>query len=226
MGICNIYLLGPVKGRYILIDAGVKGKEKLFFRNLKRWNIAPSQIAYIIITHAHHDHIGALHAIKEATGAGVIIHEKEAHILKQGIITIPRGFTHFGKIMSFLGKKFLEGRQAFEPIHAEHQVGHGEYSLDDFGFPLSIIHTPGHTDGSISVVDKSSPQTFVGDAMFNVPLLPAGRIHPPFADDATLLPGSWENLLKYSARYYYPAHGRRISRALLEKEHIARKTSR
>ena len=224
-GICNTYLLGPVKDRYLLIDAGVKGKEHIFFKNLKRWDIPPEAIDYIIITHAHHDHIGALHPIKEATGARVIIHEKEAPIIEKGIITIPRGFTRFGKIMSSLGKQFMEGNQSFKPVKADIIVRNKEQALDDYGFPLAIIHTPGHTAGSVSIIDKSSPQAFVGDAMFNVPVLPAGRIHPPFADDATLLPASWESLLNYQVKYYYPAHGKKIPRSLLEKELSARKTS-
>lgn len=221
MGICNIYLLGPVKGRYILIDAGVKGKEKIFFRNLKRWNINPSQIAYIIITHAHHDHIGALHAIKEATGAEIFIHQKEASIIEKGVVSIPRGYTPLGKILSALGKQFWEGKQWFHPVKPDHLLSDKEFSLDDYGFPLTIIHTPGHTYGSISVIDKSASNAFVGDAMFNIPILPAGKIHPPFTDNASLLPQSWENLLIYGKEHYYPGHGRRISKSLLEKEYMA-----
>lgn len=225
MGFCHTFLLGPVKNRYLLIDAGVKGKEKKFFSNLKSWNIPPEAIDYIIITHAHHDHIGALHPIKEATGARVIIHEKEAPFIEKGIITIPKGFTRFGKIMSSLGKRFMEGNQSFKPVKADIIVSQGEQVLDEYGFPLAIIHTPGHTAGSVSVIDKSSQKAFVGDAMFNVPVLPAGKIHPPFTDDATLLPTSWESLLNYQVKYYYPAHGKRIPRSLLKNELSTRKTS-
>lgn len=218
MGICNTYLLGPVKNRYLLIDAGVKGKEKRFFQNLQRWNISPEQIDYILITHAHHDHIGALHPIKKATGAKVIIHKKESLFIEKGLITIPQGYTRFGKIMSFLGKRFMEGNQSFKPVEADVTVGNKDQALDNYGFPLAIIYTPGHTVGSLSVIDKFSQKAFVGDAMFNVPVLPAGRIHPPFADDATLLPASWEKLLGFKVKYYYPAHGKRIPRSLLEEE--------
>jgi len=225
MGFCNTFLLGPVKNRYLLIDAGVKGKEERFFRNLETWNISPGQIDFILVTHAHHDHIGALHSIKEATNARVIIHEKEALFIEKGLITIPKGFTRFGKIMSSLGKRFMEGNQSFKPVEADITIGNTDQALDDYGFPLAIIHTPGHTAGSVSVIDKSSQKAFVGDAMFNVPVLPAGKIHPPFADDATLLPASWKRLLSFQVKYYYPAHGKRIPRSLLENELLARKTS-
>lgn len=225
MGICNTYLLGPVKDRYLLVDAGTKGKEKIFFRNLKHWNISPLQIDYIILTHAHHDHVGALPSIKRATKAEIIIHQEEARVIEKGIITIPKGVTGLGKIISGLGKLFLEGKQHFEPVQAEHIVNQHEYSLDNFGFPLTILHTPGHTKGSISVIDKAMSRAFVGDTMFNIPKLLGGKIQPPFADEAALLPYSWENLLNLQLKYYYPAHGKRIPKSLLEKEHMTGKNS-
>ncbi|MCF8309692.1 MAG: MBL fold metallo-hydrolase [Bacteroidales bacterium] len=225
MGFCNTYLLGPVNEKYVLIDTGVTGKEEHFFRTLRQWNILPEQIETIILTHAHHDHIGTLHPIQKASSAGIIIHKLEAPAIEQGIVTIPRGYTPLGKIMSALGKQFLEGKQWFNPVKPDYLLGDHAFPMDDYGFPLTIIHTPGHTHGSVSVIDNSSPNAFVGDAMFNIPILPAGKIHPPFTDDATLLPKSWENLLNYGKEYYYPAHGRRISRSLLEKEHAANKTS-
>lgn len=218
LGICNTYLLGPVEENYILIDAGNKSFEDKFFKALARENIAPGQISHILITHAHHDHIGGLNQIKAKTGARILIHDQEASILRQGIITIPEGFSRLGKFVSFLGKRFLAGKKAYDPIEPDLVISDSGLSLQDKGFPLEILHTPGHTAGSISILDTESSRMFCGDAAFNLPMLTSGKYHPPFADIPVQVTKSWQKILASGARHCYPGHGKPFPADSLARE--------
>ncbi len=218
LGICNTYLLGPVQKNYVLIDAGNKGFENKFFKTLTSEGIQPKQISHILITHAHHDHIGGLNLIKANTGAQVIVHEKEAPIVRQGIITIPKGVNAIGKITSFLGKRFLAGKKAYDPIEPDIVINNSSTDLEREGFPLHLLHTPGHTAGSISVFDPESARLFCGDAAFNLPLLTFGKHYPPFADIPEQITKSWQKIIATGATHCYPGHGKAFPASSLAEE--------
>ena len=67
----NVYLV--MDERPILVDAGMMAGPIL--KNIKKF-IDPTKIEMIVLTHCHHDHSGAAPAIKEATGAKLLLSEK------------------------------------------------------------------------------------------------------------------------------------------------------
>lgn len=73
LGTANCYLV-PASDGYFLVDAGAPGRAGVFFRRLRRLGVAPDRINLIVITHAHHDHVGSLLPIARATAAPVLIH--------------------------------------------------------------------------------------------------------------------------------------------------------
>lgn len=222
IGICNVFLLGPVNNNYLLIDSGNRGKMKGFLKRLHAWGIHPHQITHILITHAHHDHTGNVYEIQQATRAKVIIHQLEKQALIAGKYNIPKGFNILGKFISGLGHLFLNGKNAFHPVTPDIVLTDSIIDLQDFGFPAIVIHTPGHTSGSVSVVDLQSNRAYVGDLMFNIKLLTQGQHHPPFADIPIEVIKSWDKLLQYPINFFYPAHGNRIPRKSIEAEYNKR----
>ena len=68
----NVYLVLDEKP--ILVDAGMMAGPTL--KNIKKF-IDPAKIELIVLTHCHHDHSGAAPALKEATGARLMLSEKE-----------------------------------------------------------------------------------------------------------------------------------------------------
>ena len=115
-------------------------------------------------------------------------------------------------------KTFLEGNQSITPVEPDFVITDEETSLQSAGFPFTVLHTPGHTAGSLSLIDKSVSRAYVGDTMFNIPVLSGRKYHPPFADIPAAIAGSWKKLLNTGVSYFYPAHGKRISRYRLESE--------
>ena len=79
----NNYLVSYDEG-YILIDTGYEGGVARFQKKLKKANVAPNEIKYIFLTHAHDDHAGFLNEVLAVTDAKVILHPKAVEGLKRG----------------------------------------------------------------------------------------------------------------------------------------------
>ena len=96
VGVDNCYLLKD-KGT-ILIDGGMPGSCNDFTKGVQKAGIDPKEIKAVVLTHCHWDHIGCVKAIKETTGAKIIVHKNEARFLESGKQSMPPGVTRWGKI--------------------------------------------------------------------------------------------------------------------------------
>lgn len=206
LGSANAYLV-PARSSYILIDTGDPGLTFLIFRALEHYQISPCEIRLIILTHIHYDHIGGLWAMQAASGAEVMVHEIEAADLASGKVVIPSGSYAITRLLSGLGQG-LSRFFRFPGYRAEHLIKGKEQSLYDFGLAGRILHTPGHSPGSTTVL-LDSGDAFVGDlcpnTWYNRWFL---RTHfPPYADDVAAVYKSWERLLGTPARMLFPGHG-------------------
>ncbi|HEU20551.1 MAG TPA: MBL fold metallo-hydrolase [Deltaproteobacteria bacterium] len=195
-------------GRCILVDAGNCHKEKRFFTALKKKGIDPGQIELIVITHVHYDHVGSLQAIQNICRCPVAVHKREAHLLQEGTVVLPPGITFLGRVVMALGKRALRRFPSFfsfQPVDPDIILSDG-MTLEEFGIPGSIVHTPGHTEGSVTVI-LSSGEAFVGDLAINYLPFGLGPYFPPFAEDVNVLLKSWADLLDMGAKRIFPAHG-------------------
>lgn len=89
-----------------------------------------------------------------------------------------------------------------------------KYDLSSFGFNAYIIHTPGHTYGSMSII-VDNEIALVGDAMSGL----FNSICPPFALDTKLMAESWKRLLDTGCSVYLPSHGTEDSREFVSKQY-------
>ena len=79
--------------------------------------------------------------------------------------------------------------------------------LGGYGIPGRIVHTPGHSQGSITVL-LDSGDAFVGDlAMYGWPISRTPGM-PLFAEDVEAVRGSWRKLIGLGACTFHPAHSR------------------
>lgn len=181
------YLAGE-KGKAVLIDAGVMSEAVL--AAAKEENLT---IEKIILTHGHVDHIVELDRIVELTNAKVYIHIDDEIALKDARYNIS----------AFTGKA-----ATFECLYEVLRDG-STIQLGELEF--RIIHTPGHTPGSICIMAENN--LFSGDTLFNCGY---GRVDFPN--------GSFEEIYKSivdklfvlpSDMIVYPGHG---SSTTIEKE--------
>jgi hydroxyacylglutathione hydrolase len=213
-GRSNVLLLS--NGRQnILIDSSPAIFRKKLERRLQLLNI--NQIDYLILTHTHFDHTGNAAHIKASYSAKVIVHASEAEYLEAGYSPLPSGTIFFTKALIGLSRKKKSPIGRYEPCTADILVV-DKFSLSDCGFNAYIMHTPGHTRGSMSLV-VDNEIAVVGDAMI-------GRfknsVFPPFADDVPELIRSWKKLLDTGCSLFIPSHGSPNLKELVLKDYEKR----
>lgn len=148
----NSYLVEEDDGTLTLVDAGMQTDGKKILKYIISLNRKPSDVKTIVITHCHVDHVRGLAAVKAATGGTVAVHEADADFVSgKAQYPSPGGAMGFAfKVMSPVFKT--------TPVEPDLRLKEG----DTLG-RLAVIHTPGHTPGSISLLDRQSKVLFVGD---------------------------------------------------------------
>ncbi|MFZ5428728.1 MAG: MBL fold metallo-hydrolase [Bacteroidota bacterium] len=185
----------------VLVDTGVRGKMHEFERQFQLHGIDPRTIRLIILTHVHYDHTGNLRELKQLTGAPVVVNKREAEWLRTGLMPIPRGTYFFSRMIVALGDLLMPGYAS--PVPFEADILTDEYmDLSPYGIRGEIIFTPGHTEGSQSVLVGKN--LISGDCFFNIR---NSMVFPPFANDIRQLLKSWEKVFAMGVETIYPGHG-------------------
>ena len=180
---CNCTILGDeVTHEAIVVDPGDNIPEIL--SRLEKHGLTLRQI---VITHAHIDHIGGAAQLKKATGAPVLLNQKDLGLL--GIMEIQAGW---------LGVPTPE--VAPPDASADDGVTLGFASL-----PAEVLHTPGHTPGSICLFFPKQHLLLAGDTLFAGSI---GRTDLPGGDGRQILRSLRDRLLILpDATRVLPGHG-------------------
>ena len=180
---CNCTILGDeVTHEAIVVDPGDNIPEIL--SRLEKHGLTLRQI---VITHAHIDHIGGAAQLKKATGAPVLLNQKDLGLLN--IMEIQAGW---------LGVPTPE--VAPPDASADDGVAIGLASL-----PAEVLHTPGHTPGSICLFFPKQHLLLAGDTLFAGSI---GRTDLPGGDGRQILRSLRDRLLILpDATRVLPGHG-------------------
>ncbi len=136
-----------------LIDTGVASSEQIIFDYLRKTDRKVDDISLIIQTHSHPDHIGATRTIKGETGCAVAVHPLEkAWIENVQLQAKERPVPGFDSLVagSLAVDRTLEDGEIFD-------LG--------CGLKFQVIHTPGHSRGSLSILLLGYMVLFSGDAI-------------------------------------------------------------
>jgi glyoxylase-like metal-dependent hydrolase (beta-lactamase superfamily II) len=153
----NIYLL--VDDDLTLVDTGFFGRVEQILRKITKLDYLPSDIARIIITHHHADHVGSLAALKKATQAEVIAHPADAPYI-DGRLPQP-GPARPQWLREILAP--LHRLWATAPAAVDTPVNDGD-ELPVLG-GIKVLHTPGHTPGSICLYLQNRGLVIAGDVI-------------------------------------------------------------
>jgi len=118
--------------------------------------------------------------------------------------------------MNILGKR-LFSRFRYEPCDYDLSVD-SYFDLKSLSFTGYLMHTPGHTTGSMSLI-VDNEIAIVGDCMFGVF---KWSVFPPYAENAERMVQSWGKLLETNCSKFIPSHGTENSRLLVQKDYNKR----
>jgi glyoxylase-like metal-dependent hydrolase (beta-lactamase superfamily II) len=135
-----------------LIDAAFPQSAKAIMEAI---SLIGQPLKRIVITHAHPDHAGAAAELSCTTGAKVFAHEADVPYMQGHDMSELPGFWMCRTMLKF-GKQL--GILSPPPVDSVEVLAHG----DEVG-RLKVIHTPGHTPGSISLYAPEAQAMFCGD---------------------------------------------------------------
>ena len=163
-------------GRLVLVDTSVDDTAKDIFSYLKKIGHAPGDLTTVVITHTHPDHVLGLAAVKaRARGAKVAVHRDDAD--------------YVARTKPYPGPPGLQRHDAV-PVDVRLEDGQKHE-----GF--LVIHTPGHTPGSIAFLDTERKILVAGDSLNNEKGL------APMSDKYNIDPRQHRQSIKKLANYEF-----------------------
>ena len=136
-----------------LVDCGVASSDGIIFDYLRKTGRRPEEISLLIFTHAHPDHIGGGRGILRATRCLTASHEADRPWIEDVDLQYKER-----PIMNF--RSLVEGS-----IAINRGLKDGDIPDLGEGKKLRIIHTPGHSKGSVSLFLEDEGALFSGDAV-------------------------------------------------------------
>jgi hydroxyacylglutathione hydrolase len=164
LGTSNAYLVRGQNGaKSMLIDTGSPGELNKILKILRKENVdIRKEISLIIHTHAHPDHAGNSWKLKQLSPeTQILIHSKEAEFLEKGYYKPVKPTRLTARLLTHFLKKEFKGVKP--DIIIENEV----MQLDRFGIKGTLVFTPGHTEGPISVIVPNGEEGDVDNANNN-----------------------------------------------------------
>ncbi len=205
----NAYLVEADNG-LVLVDTGRPGSEQAILNGIGSLGRKPSDVKLILLSHRHLDHIGSVAALKRETGAVLASHPFEKPYVAGSLVIItPRAWSIYGRIarrvlaVASTTKKLFRLLK-YHPVHVD-MAADEESVLDDTGLDGSIVWTPGHTKGSVSLFLNKSRVAIIGD------LLTSKRgklVEPLFMENPSQTRASVQRIIDLHPKMLCPGHGK------------------
>jgi glyoxylase-like metal-dependent hydrolase (beta-lactamase superfamily II) len=162
LGVGRAYLYAEAD-RLTLIDSGLPDSADRIFAAIEAIGRKASDVRQVIVTHYHNDHAGSLADVVERSGADVLAHPLDAPVLRGERAPAPANTNAFVRgILNATNR----GGHAPRRVDVAREIHDGDEV--DLGGGARIVHTPGHTPGSISIYLPRSKVLFAGDAIGNL----------------------------------------------------------
>lgn len=156
---CNVYLFETDDGP-VLIDSGAAGNAERITHQVQQAGYDPSEIRTLVLTHTHLDHIGSTGELATRFGMALAAHRTEIPYI-EGRTSLPAA-SLLQKFINWVGEKSMR-RHPVGPVPRSLRDGE---MLDEAG-KLEVLHTPGHTPGSLCLFHRERKILFCGDLLFN-----------------------------------------------------------
>ena len=150
MAHANVYLL--INGKELtVIDTGTSGNAQKTVQYIQKLGYQPTDVKTIILTHFHMDHMGSAKELKDLTNAKVAVHTEDAdYVSGKKPLPKPKNIL-FRAVSSFVKPT---------PVQVDVILKEGDKIAG-----LVVIHSAGHTPGSIMLLDEERKVLFAGDTL-------------------------------------------------------------
>ncbi|CAL9281516.1 MBL fold metallo-hydrolase [Streptomyces sp. NPDC030392] len=158
-------------GSLTLVDAGWAGAEDAVVRALHAIGGPGARLRRIVLTHCHRDHVGAAEALAERFGAEVLAHRLDAPVVR-GEAPVPEP-----DLLDWELPLYEHGLTTPEapPTRVDRELEDGD--VLDFGGGAHVVHTPGHTPGSVALHLPRHGVLLTGDTVASVAGVTLGVFH-------------------------------------------------
>lgn len=195
---CCVYLVdgsaGPVAdpaagapgaGPLALVDAGCGPGYKAIVANIIRLGFEPSDIGQVLLTHCHIDHVGGAARFREDYGCLLVAHTADAGPCETGDRLMTAAFLY---------------EVPFPPLPIDRKLELEEELLSVGGVTMNVVHTPGHSPGSVAAyLDTGRIRVLFGQDIH-------GPFHPDFGSDIAAWRVSMRKLLALDADILCEGH--------------------
>jgi glyoxylase-like metal-dependent hydrolase (beta-lactamase superfamily II) len=205
--IYSVVIEDEASGARILVDAAYTGFLEKLETALREAGVAPESITHLLITHQDHDHMGAAADFKEKyPQVTIVAGADEADYIdgsqKNLRLAQAEAFqAHLPEAQKSFGEAFIAVLKAVKPVQVDRRVTEGETL-----FGWTVLETPGHTPGHISLYDAKMHAVITGDAFAlesGVPVI----ANPQFTLNLEMAEKSMARLVALEAETYYCYHG-------------------
>lgn len=205
----NTYLVEAPRG-LVLVDTGLPGSEKRIFNAVRKLGRQPKEIKLVLLTHRHPDHIGSAAAVKRVTSATLASHPFEKpYVAGTLMVSMPRAWSLKGRIVRRLITITQWTMRLFRiikyrPVYVD-RAADEESVLEGVGLDGSVVWTPGHTKGSITLFLNRPKVAIVGDLLRGK----GGKlVEPLLMESISQTHASVERVLELGPELICPGHGK------------------
>jgi glyoxylase-like metal-dependent hydrolase (beta-lactamase superfamily II) len=205
LSLSNAYL---VKGsKTVIVDTGSPDEAQRILGALRKAGVSLGAVSLILHTHGHSEHCGSTAELQRMGQIPVAIHRRDADMLQRGRNDAVTPTSLEARLL----KPFIDWLvdKPFEGVSADILI-EKEMSLEAFGVRGQIIFTPGHTNGSLSVLvdDRAA---IVGDLIrggyLGGGLFPRVPNYHYFADNLETVKASIRKVMTFSPKLVFVGHG-------------------
>ncbi len=207
VGNVNIYLIETKTG-YILVDAGMPNMGKKLDQIFENAGVDPKSVRLIVATHGHLDHIGSIAYARQVTGGKILCHQSISEYLVTGETEAAVPQNLLGRLLIFFMGLMGSEIEAAKPDI----VMNDEFDLNEYGIAGKIIHTPGHSPSSVSIM-LDNGEALIGDMVRPERSGEVGL--GMFYEDEQVLFKSLDKVMAFEPRAIYLSHGKCIDNGTL-----------